>query len=226
MIQSAMRTFRKLLPVLAGVFLSIMLCAQVPAYNPYTRHYQLQEHWSNGIRWDQVTDVTTVGGIVGENGRVDSAQLHQQLERMSAKGGVLYFPAGTYYLDFDLRMKSNVVIRGAGAQAATDTSANPAGPLTRFEFPKYEPLFSGSCRPNATAFKRITADVKGEKNFGLVNLDLNRASIDFYSDWPAYAHDNVILFGIRQNNAATPDPNVPSKIQTDEKHGWQRWPAW
>ncbi len=225
MFPSVKGPFRKLLSVLAGILPSVFLSAQPPATNPYTRYYKLQENWTDQVRWNQVTDVTQVKGIVGERGVVDSTLLHQQLERMSANGGVLYFPAGTYYFNFDVHLRSNVVIRGAEPKAIAGTPPNQAKLPTRFEFPKYEPSFSGMGTPNWTAFKRFTASSKGEKNFGLVNLDLNRASIDLYSDWPASAHDNVILFGIRQNNAATPDPQVPSKALRDEQHGWQRWPA-
>lgn len=217
--------FRGLLPVLTGILPSVFLLAQPPANNPYTSYYKLKENWTDQIRWDQVTDVTRVKGIVGEHGVVDSTQLHQQLERMSANGGVLYFPAGTYYLNFNVHLKSNVVLRGAEPEVTAGTPLNQARLPTRFEFPEYKPSFSGLGTPNWTAFKRFLAGSKGEKSFGLVNLDLNRVSIDLYSDWPAFAHDNVILFGIRQNNAATPDPKIPSKIQTDEQHGWQRWPA-
>ncbi len=206
--------------------LSTAAFAQIPANNPYTTHYRIEKDWTDEIPWKRVTDVTRAGGVVGENGRVDSARLHQQLEALSEKGGVLYFPAGTYYFDFDVRLYSNTVIRGAEPVTPPGAPLHASKFPTRFEFPRYEPAAEGAGTPNGTAFKRFSAAPKGEKNFGLVHLDLNRASIDFYSDWPAAAHDNVIVFGIRQNNAATPDPKVPSKIQADEKHGWQRWPAW
>ena len=199
---------------------------QVPTDNPYTAQYGLSTHWSDSIAWTNAVSVQGVEGVVLPGNKVDSLAFHQLMEELHQDGGgVIFFPAGIYYFDFDVSLYSKVVLRG---QTPAESWAQQSAfkPPTHFAFPRYVARCSGSGTSNATAFKKITHATKSSENFGLVHLDINRAIIDFYvNDFDKY-HQNVLLFGVRQNNAAMPDPEFPSSIQIDEGRGWQRWPAW
>ncbi|MCD8483433.1 MAG: Ig-like domain-containing protein [Verrucomicrobia bacterium] len=90
-------------------------------------------------------------------------------------------------------------------------------PPTRFEFPRYVPSFEGSGTPNDTAFKFIYAlNGATDSNTGLVNIDINRAGVALGSGGTGAR--NRILFGLRSNNVAAPQADIPR----DYQHGWQR----
>jgi hypothetical protein len=160
-----------------------------------------------------------------------------------------------------------VVIRG-DTPAVNDAKSSSYNPVTKLVFPKYKPSFSGSGTPNSTAFKKIlTTDLSKDSNIGVVNVDINRAAIDFssteYSEKNTLAvpnksevtlktspptplltkergdkaqlyrgeviavpqllrkryNQNIIVFGVRSNNVATPEPRVPESFQNP----WQRF---
>jgi dienelactone hydrolase len=218
-----------LLPGAAAVF------AQAPTDNPYQVRYPAARHWTADIRWDRVVNAREVDSLLGARNAVDSARLHQTLQALSGEGGgVLYFPAGTYLLDYDVRLPGGVVVRGATPRGEADALSDRYQPPTKFEFPAYKSKPDGKTgTPNATAFKGIYAAAARQQNLGLVNLDINRAVIDFSagpmaSGAPKRAkaggHRNVLLFGLRQNNAARPDPLIPTATQVSRSRGWQRWP--
>lgn len=228
-----------LLVVLLGSYATLKAQPKVPTDNPYVTRYGEGDHWTRQIGWQAVTVVTQVPGLLNRNNRVDSSVLGNTLRNIGKKGGVLYFPPGTYYLDFQLNMVSGVVLRGAAPAGIADARQPGYVLPTRFEFPRYRPAGNPGPMgaPNETAFKRIYADTSGLRNFGLVNLDISRAVIAFYagsyrsvagsSDTllrPSTYHKNVILFGVRQNNAAVPDPRIPTPAQVAKGGGWQRWP--
>lgn len=210
--------------------------AQVPVSNPYAAHYGVSRHWTHAIKWKNALNAREVPGLVKEKFALDSAVLARTLATLSGKGGVLYFPAGTYYLAFDLAVPAGVVIRGAAPDPARDKATAPGfSPPTRFEFSRYNPVAAGA-GPAPAAFKRIYSPAGGQSLFGLVHLDVNRAVIRFTGCGqcppgeqtdaaPAgKPHKNVLVFGIRQNNAALPDPAVPTKAQAGWGNAWQRWP--
>ncbi len=230
------RVLRSLLLILActGLHPCVAAAEKPPKNNPYTSRYKQKDHWTKEVRWKQVTDAAGVPGLLGPDQAVDSLVLHRTLAGIAANGGgVLYFPAGTYTFGFHVQLPGGVVLRGA--EPAGDGDARNAGyaPPTRFEFPRYRPVFTGKGTPNGSAFKCIMAGPGAGRNFGLVNLDINRAVIAFDPSVPATprpdstaaGHGNVIIMGVRQNNAAVPDPGIPTRGQFDDKHGWQRWPA-
>jgi len=108
-------------------------------------------------------------------------------------------------------------------------------PATFFEFPKYNPTFTGNGTPNSTAFKTIRGK-ENAGNIGLVNLDVNRAHIGFHPEawtdapgintkWPVDIIFNILIFGIRSNNVAIPDPGVPAAASGTQpaQEGWQRY---
>lgn len=109
-------------------------------------------------------------------------------------------------------------------------------------------LNGGAGQDIRTAFKEILAE-DGAKNIAVVDLDINRAAINVHpKNWvhvanpkgtggtipggvvvngtpgtiqpaPGSAPRNVLVLGVRSNNVAFPDPNVPNANQRP----WQRW---
>ena len=86
-------------------------------------------------------------------------------------------------------------------------------PATKFEFPKFEPVFEGEGTLHHTV-KRILGDTSGIENAGIVNLDINRATIEFhpggykkvYTRQGNTMHtknmpSNIIILGNRINNS-------------------------
>lgn len=221
-----------------GLTLAIMLThavavSQVPTDNPYQTRYAAARHWTGGIRWSKVVNARDVDSLLGPRNAIDSARVHQAMQALSATGGgVLYFPAGTYTLGYDLRLPGGVVVRGATPRGEASALSDRYMLPTKFEFPAYNPKKgSKTGTPNATAFKGIYATAAQPGHRGLVNLDINRAVINVLSGQPlvpAGANANglysVLLFGIRQNNAALPDPLIPTAMQQSRLREWQRWP--
>lgn len=220
------------------LLLPLFTLAQLPTDNPYATRYGVKGHWTDNIRWSKVTDASKIPGLVKTGYKVDSAILHQSLRRIAAQGGgVLYFPAGTYYFSYDVKLPTRVVVRGADPEGIIDAVRPGYHPPTSFEFPKYHPVLSGCGTPNNTAFKSIYGDTMGLRNAGLVNLNINRATINFFAGgyrqvvtlsgdvWQSkYNHDNILVFGIRQNNAAIPSPEIPTSEMVAKGNCWQRWP--
>jgi hypothetical protein len=127
---------------------------------------------------------------------------------------------------------------------------------TKFVFMKYIPAFTDDGTPNNTAFKKITIDLPRaaapsdwrfhapltsdwtDRNFGLVNIDVNRARIQLMPytwKWgitqaqkPFIKARNIVVFGCRVNNAAMPDTDI-GVTDADGNNGssnrWLRWPA-
>jgi hypothetical protein len=210
--------------------------SQLPVDNPYTTRYGAGEHWTNSIQWNKVTDARSIKGLIGKGNRIDSALIHKALQDISARGGgVLYFAAGKYYFNFNLKLAKGVVVRGAQPPVKDATVADYRPP-TQFEFPKYVPSAKGCGTPH-NAFKSIYGDTSGITNAGLVDLDINRAVVHFFAGnfkevytfigdkhWPSSFHDNIIIYGIRQNNAVIPTSEVPTRMQVDKGLCWLRWP--
>ncbi|MFA0963323.1 glycosyl hydrolase family 28-related protein [Roseivirga sp. BDSF3-8] len=219
--------------------------AQAPVDNPVAARYDLQDHWTDEISWQQVVVANEVEGLVGEGSVVDSAIMRQAMLDISADGGgVLYFPAGTYHFTSDLSIPTGVVLRGESPATETEAKGVIYMLNTLFDFPKYKPTMSRQEMdtvvfvdiPNSTAFKLITAD-EGAEKIGLVNLDINRGMIDFhnrgvmadtsaqdYQTGTTSLYDKVVIYGNNQTNVAMPDPRIPSVNMRHIGQLWQRWP--
>jgi hypothetical protein len=54
-----------------------------------------------------------------------------------------------------------------------------------------------------------------------VNVDINRGAIEFSSaeNLEKNTNQNIIVFGVRSNNVADPEPRVPESFQNP----WQRF---
>jgi len=222
----------------------ILLCAfsafAQPTDNPYTSRYSAAGHWTDSLKWAQTTLVTSLGAI--PNDQVDDhAAIQQGIDQIFAQGGgVLYFPEGTYMVSDDLHIKSGVVLRGANPTGITSAKQTGYSPPSKLLFPKY--IFdtlanNGRGTSNSTAFKGIEGE-KSCSNAGLVNLDINRAYIGFHprfnpnSPGSPQAIDknrNLIIFGLRSNNAIIPDRGIPDTTLNPATNGprhkrWQRLP--
>jgi hypothetical protein len=219
-----------------GLLAANQLMAQAPTDNAYRSRYNPNQfHWTDTLHWSQTTDASTITGLLLPGKRVDSTAMHNLMAQISGQGGgVIYFPADTFRFGFDLIIPSGLVLRGA-TPAIPDALNDNYKPGTVFEFPKYEPSFSGDGTPNNTAFKSIKGK-ENARNIALVNLDINRAHIGFHPEnwtdapgvntkWPVDINFNILVFGIRSNNVAIPDPGVPAPASGNDpaQLGWQRY---
>jgi len=171
-------------------------------------------------------------------------------------GGVIYFPPlpsrvvvpgtdSSYYFSDDLKLKSNIILRGP-TPTALDARQNTFCPPAFLEFPKY--IYRGDISintPNSTAFKEITIDTNGItgqgksgfRNIALVYLDINRGRIAAHPTFRAVPKTptitlnvanekprNFLILGVRSNNVCIPDMNIPADIISAGSQNWHRWP--
>lgn len=230
-----MHVFKQLLSLIFSTTIGLSALAQVPSDNPYQTRYGTTNHWTNTLKWNNVTAATSVPGLIGAGNVVDSLALQNVISGISSSGGgVLYFPADTFRFGFDLIVPTGVILRGA-TPTQTNALDDNYRPGTIFLFPKYIPTFSGNGTPNNTAFKEIAGAANGH-DIALVNLDINRAAIAFHPEqwqdapgvstkWPVDINYNILIFGVRSNNVAIPDPGVPAPASGNEpaQEGWQRY---
>lgn len=206
---------------------SFVVAHAQPTDNPYATKYSTANHWTSELPWANVHSILSYGAIADDN-QDDLAAVQNAINTLTASGGgVLFFPAGTYNFSDDLIMKTGVILRGE-TPAVADAKNDGFAPTSRMAFPKYEPSFSGTGTDNATAFKVIHNE-EGASNIGLVYLDINRAAlklsvplgnIEGYSTpQPLTEMKNVLIFGVRNNNVAIPEPNFPKTSQNQ----WQRF---
>ena len=202
-----------------------------PTDNPYKTRYGGEGHWTDSLPWNSVHNAVSEFNIIPNDGLDDSATVANALSSLSnAGGGVLFFPAGTYDFSGGLRLRKGVILRGeTPALTAKDSGYAPP---TRFEFPKYvfdSTANGGNGVGNNTAFKRITVVGAEASDLGIVNIDINRAGIsispnfitvpEFPTVQPEVKNKNIIIWGVRNNNVATPDPGIPF----GEQRLWQRF---
>ncbi|MGC9504559.1 glycosyl hydrolase family 28-related protein [Baaleninema sp.] len=162
--------------------------------------------WTNEIRWQCVYNIEDFPG-----NSLDERFRDARDAASNNGGGVVYFPAGTYRFSEDLELADGVVVRGETPRVQDAKSSN-FRPPTRLEFPKYEPRFSGNGTPNETAFKKIlTKQPNYDKKIGLINLEIDRAGIKFSGNPKITEMRDFVVFGVRSNNVAEPDPNIPDR---------------
>jgi hypothetical protein len=150
----------------------------------------------------------------------------------------------SYYFSDNLLLHSNVILRGP-TPTVTDAKSNGFSPDAFLEFLKY--VYKGDQGVNTdnnTAFKEITIDPAeaglaqpGFKNIGLVYLDINRSRISAHPTFTSITvgtQTNVgvanqkprsfLIQGVRSNNVAIPNQNIPSAILASGSQEWHRWP--
>jgi len=175
----------------------------------------LAPNWTNKIQWNCVYNIKDFSGstlVEQFNAARDAA--------FNNGGGVVYFPSGTYIFNDSIKLKSGVIIRGE-TPAVKLAKTNNYHPPAKLVFPKYEPQLSGNGTPNETAFKSIqTITPDQDSNIGIINLDINRAAINIVGNIDTNKNSNIIIFGVRSNNVAKPDPQVP---KLEFQNPWQRY---
>ncbi|MGL5194814.1 MAG: glycosyl hydrolase family 28-related protein [Chroococcales cyanobacterium] len=187
-----------------------------PTDNPIAEKYSNDSYpWTNQIKWNCVYNIEDF------NGRTIVARFNAARDAAAANGGgVVYFPAGTYSFEDSITLKNGVVLRGE-IPSVNDAKNSGFNPHSKLQFPKYEPRLSGNGTPNDTAFKTITTTAGDtDSNIGLVNLDINRAAISLRGDIDTGNNQNLVIYGIRSNNVAEPDPGVPD---TSFQSPWLRY---
>ncbi len=226
---------------LALTFGALGLLAQLPTDNPYLQQGGTDQHWTQQLSWEKVVDVTKVDQLIRTNYSVDSTILSKTLKDLSESGGgVLYFPAGFYYFTSNLTLPSGVILRGVAPEFADQVIDEEAYIGTRLIFPKFAPGAPVSVSSDFENEMEVTGLTKKiqlanaeVKDVALVHLDLNRAIIDFSNkpfDQPMdrafykKGHRNLLLLGLRVNNASMTDPELPTTYQKEHNQGWQRWP--
>jgi hypothetical protein len=202
--------------------------AVAPTNNPIAAAYGDSAYaWANQIRWDSVFDVTSYGAVA--DGVTDNVAAFNAARDAAnaAGGGVVYFPAGTYYFADNINLKDGVVIRGETPTGVTSGKTAGYAPASKLVFPQYIPTFTGSGTANSTAFKQIrTVSPYTDSNIGLVNVDVNRAEINLGAIGDTYGgsgdinarNKNIVVYGVRSNNVAVADTSIPSTKQ----NAWQR----
>ncbi len=162
------------------------------------------------LAWTQTLPWGCVYNIEDFEGKTDGDRYQAAKTAAIAQGGgVIYFPAGVYQFTEDLVLAQGIVLRGE-ASRQPDAKAAAYKPLTEFQFPRYEPSATGTGTANTTAFKKIrTESPDTDSNLGLVDLDINRAGIEWVADADRGTNRNLLVLGIRSNNVAEPDPKVP-----------------
>lgn len=235
---------QKQLLTICALFLAGPLWAQ-PSNNPFLARYPSAgaSHWTNALRWTNVVNVTTFGATANDNSD-DLAAVNQAIEAAhAAGGGVVYFPAGVYTISDSIILKSGVILRG---DDPTIPDAKTAGylPPSRLEFPEYihdTTANGGLGNPVSSAFK-VICGTRQIQNAGVVNLDVNRARIEFFPDFdslgmrtnrgngalipnyqPRQQNRNLIVFGVRSNNASYPNPALPDLSGPNKMRPWQRY---
>lgn len=187
-----------------------------PTDNPVASRYRDERFaWTDDIQWQCVYNITDFAGAT--DGERFAAARDAAADR---EGGVVYLPAGRYQFEADLYLTDGVVVRGE--QPEVDSALEDGfAPPTQLEFPRYQPQLTGTGTANSTAFKQIlTENPDGDRNLGLVDLDINRAGIALVGDADAGTSQNIILLGLRSNNVAEPDPRVPD---LEFQSGWMRY---
>ncbi len=184
--------------------------------NPIADRYGRTEYiWTEQLKWSCVYNITDFEGETALdrfNAARDAAVSHG--------GGVVYFPAGTYEFNDSLYLKNGVVIRGE-APTVKDANNKQYSPPAKLVFPQYKPQFSSYGTSNDTAFKKIaTTDPDSDSNIGIVDVDINRAAIELSGNLETGEQQNILIFGVRSNNVAEPDPKVPDP---DFQALWMRY---
>ncbi|MBN2505804.1 MAG: hypothetical protein JXQ71_03825 [Verrucomicrobia bacterium] len=172
--------------------------------------------WTRRLRWDAVVDITAVPG----GGEFWDERLEHAQEAVVARGGgVVFFPAGAYAFQADIRLRSGVLLRGAELPPGVTARDEGFLPPSRLEFPKYAPRFSGSGAPVDGAFKGIVlAEPATAADCGVVHLAINRGHIALGEAEGHCCGANRLVIGCLLRNAAGVMLEVP-----DARHNQPAW---
>jgi hypothetical protein len=208
---------------------SVIVKAQTtPNENALKRHYpSVYRNWTDQLSWSSVTVATEVEGLIKSQNVVDSLKLNQTMDKISKQqGGVLFFPKGTYFINFNVVLPEGVIVRGETIEQIESGRII----LSRWEFPKYTIKSTLKAQYNtqtknyeSSDVRRITISSNSKGNIGIVDLDINRGLIDIQSSGNQIIK-NILILNIAQNNVAIADVRVPSVYQIANARLFQRWP--
>ena len=180
----------------------------------------LKLDWTSKFNWSNVVDITRMPGNNWHE-KLAAAQA-AVIAKGQGKGGVVFFPAGSYEFTDHVKIKDGIVLRGADPKVITKAHEERYDPPSKLEFPKYKPIFEGDGTPTSTAFKGIYLENPAAGgNTGLVNLAINRGHIHLLESEDHKCQPNRIVFGCSLRNAAVAEPNVP-KLDIGQL-AWQRF---
>lgn len=187
-----------------------------PVDNPVVAFYRDDAPaWVEDLPWQCVFNIQDYSGESDQE-RFEAAQV----AAIAAGGGTIYLPEGTYRFNENLMLADGIVVRGEPGPVL-EAKDDGFQPLTRLEFPQYEPNLNGSGTRNDTAFKQIRSQSPDtDRNQGLVFLDINRAAIALKGDPDSGTMAHRLIFGVRSNNVAEPDPEVPN---SEFQPAWARF---
>lgn len=170
--------------------------------------------WTGRLPWTNVVGVTDVpGATAGE--RLAAAQA-----RLGGRGGVVYFPAGTYTFTDHVLLEDGVILRGAPPIGETDARKDEYQPATRFVFPRYVPRFEGAGTPNETAWKGIRARSPATASrLGVVHVAIDFGHVELGEGPDHAAGSERLVLGCVLTNAAVASREIPGAGQ----HAWQRF---
>lgn len=176
--------------------------------------------WTKRYAWTRVVDVTDVSGRTWDD-RIAAAQ-----QQLGDDGGVVYLPNGTYELERTVRLRSGVVLRGAGPTRTPDARKATYEQATKLVFPRYEFSPDGNGTPSGSAFKGIELADPSASDVGLVDLHIDNGHVHlgrrqgFAKRFArGQAGKRWLVTGCILRNAAVADPDIP----VDFQHPWQRW---
>lgn len=231
---------KTLLGLTLCLFGLILFSAQSqPIQNPYKLKYGGPAHWTDSLKWSMVYNISDFSGLPDDD-LDDSSAIQTAINTVHANGGgVIFFPPGTYRVDGMIRLKSGVILRGAPS-AVNDAKNQAYAPPSKLVFPKFEldtAASNGQGNDRQKAFKGIESEYSCS-NIGLVDLDINRAYIAFkpqFNPNPGAPFNtpqaieknrNIIVMGIRSNNAVILDPNIPilGNPAGSQQRAWQLFP--
>lgn len=181
----------------------------------------LQNDWLPAFNAAQNALVASGGGVI---------YFPPLPQKYDGEGGIDPGKDSAYFFSDHILLKSNVILRGA-TPPNLDARQPNFTPPSFIEFPRYRGGTSVSV-PNSTSFKEITVDTAGIvgigkpgfKNIGVVYLDVNRGR---FAAHPTFRKDvtpngtfgianekprNVLILGMRSNNVAIPDLNIPNSL--------------
>ena len=146
-------------------------------------------------------------------------------KKLGKEGGVVYFPAGEYFLHEHLKLAGGVVIRGADPTGETEARNAKYSLGTRLEFPRYVPEFRRQRYIQRDVFQRHPISRAGCSKQLRRGQRLDQSGAHPF--WRRHQHragQNRIVFGCILQNAALIDEHVPdAKLG---QHAWQRYTKW
>ncbi len=217
--------------------------ATLPTDNPLRGSSITRPAWTDKIPWDRAVNAATVPGLIDPLRHVDSTIFSSVQKNLVKKGGgVVFFPSGEFFFSTDLPLAENIIIRGVSPTPAMQRSGGVIFPQTRFTFPRLllkkelQRFAEGKVPDTVCTQPRSIYNIGAHGVFtGIADVDIDRAVIllGYQKDGADSSGrliprirpvENILLWNVRQNNAAALDPGIPTPMQRENGRDWQIWP--